>query len=269
MQEKLPRASFQKILSDDKSLYEFLHNWEVYGLVLIKGAPLSMGQVRKVAERIAFIRRTHYGEEFSVIAKPNPSNVAYDAGPLQLHADLPYYQYKPGAELLHCIVQAEGSGGANTLVDGLHLAEMMRVQDPHSFNLLSSVHVDWSDIGVEDGEPFHKIHQAPILCLHPVTQELERINFSQPQRDSFFRIPLHIVEPWYRALKAFHAMAMDPSNCMTLKLNPGDMLAFDNIRILHGRKDFGTHLSRHIEGCYVDWDEVRSKSRVLEGALAS
>ncbi|CAG0909255.1 unnamed protein product, partial [Darwinula stevensoni] len=31
MQEKLPRASFQKILSDDKSLYEFLHNWEVYG----------------------------------------------------------------------------------------------------------------------------------------------------------------------------------------------------------------------------------------------
>lgn len=35
-------------------------------------------------------------DDFSVQAKPDPSNVAYLSGPLQLHADLPYYEYKPG-----------------------------------------------------------------------------------------------------------------------------------------------------------------------------
>ena len=39
-------------------------------------------------------------EDFTVKVKPDPSNVAYLSGPLQLHADLPYYEYKPGVSLL-------------------------------------------------------------------------------------------------------------------------------------------------------------------------
>lgn len=40
-----------------------------------------------------------YRELFSVKAKPGTSNVAYLSGPLQLHTDLPYYEYKPGVGL--------------------------------------------------------------------------------------------------------------------------------------------------------------------------
>jgi hypothetical protein len=38
----------------------------------------------------------HISEEFSVLAKANATNVAYTQGYLQLHTDLPYYEYKPG-----------------------------------------------------------------------------------------------------------------------------------------------------------------------------
>ena len=38
-------------------------------------------------------------ETFEVIAKPGTSNVAYLSGPLQLHTDLPYYEYKPGVSI--------------------------------------------------------------------------------------------------------------------------------------------------------------------------
>lgn len=37
-----------------------------------------------------------FREEFHVTAKPNTSNVAYLSGHLQMHTDLPYYEYTPG-----------------------------------------------------------------------------------------------------------------------------------------------------------------------------
>jgi gamma-butyrobetaine dioxygenase len=44
------------------------------------------------------------------------------------------------------------------------------------------------------------------------------------------------------------------------------MVTFDNLRILHGRTAFGEHLQgeRHVQGAYVDWDEARSRIRVLK-----
>lgn len=44
------------------------------------------------------------------------------------------------------------------------------------------------------------------------------------------------------------------------------MVTFDNLRVLHGRTAFGENLKgeRHVQGAYVDWDEARSKIRVLK-----
>ena len=40
-------------------------------------------------------------------------------------------------------------------------------------------------------------------------------------------------------------------------LAPGDLVAFNNRRILHGRTGFDqSRISRHLEGCYVDIDEA-------------
>ena len=40
-------------------------------------------------------------------------------------------------------------------------------------------------------------------------------------------------------------------------LAAGDLVAFNNRRILHGRTSFDqTRVSRHLEGCYVDIDEA-------------
>lgn len=48
------------------------------------------------------------------------------------------------------------------------------------------------------------------------------------------------------------------------------MVTFNNQRILHGRTAFGNDSEgeRHVEGGYLDWDEVRSRIRVLKNKLA-
>ena len=43
-------------------------------------------------------------------------------------------------------------------------------------------------------------------------------------------------------------------------------MIFDNRRILHGRTAFEAQSgNRHLRGCYIDRDELRSRVRLLEG----
>lgn len=45
------------------------------------------------------------------------------------------------------------------------------------------------------------------------------------------------------------------------------MLCFDNLRICHGRSGYfpaaNQIYERHIVGAYLDWDEIRSRIRVI------
>lgn len=84
-------------MEKESELLQWLVELERRGVAVLEGAGTDDERVvRQLADRVAFIRRTHYGEEFSVKSKMEPSNVAYTGQALQLHTDLPYYEYKPG-----------------------------------------------------------------------------------------------------------------------------------------------------------------------------
>lgn len=51
--------------------------------------------------------------------------------------------------------------------------------------------------------------------------EIERINFSQPQRDSHFNVPLDKVKPWYKAMDKFTKAIMSKDYCVTYKMEEG------------------------------------------------
>ena len=54
-----------------------------------------------------------------------------------------------------------------------------------------------------------------------------------------------------------------------LILFPGECLVFDNQRMLHNRKGFSISKGgvRHIQGGYVDWDEIRSTINVTRDKI--
>ena len=97
--------------------------------------------------------------------------------------------------------------------------------------------------------------------------ELERINHSVPQRDSFLNIPVENVEIWYRAMKKFVQIIHEEA--VIFKTEPGDILTFNNIRLIHGRTGYTDTVdnSRYIVGAYLDWDEIYSRLRVLKKIL--
>lgn len=130
---------------------------------MLKNAPLTEDQLRRVIVRVGFIRETHYGKEYAVRADPNATNVAYTSNPLQLHADLPYYDYTPGVTLLHCISQTKSPGAFNLLVDGFYVAEKLKRENPKAFECLTTTLVNWSDYGTQDGFRFEKIMRKPVI----------------------------------------------------------------------------------------------------------
>ncbi|KAJ1522645.1 hypothetical protein ONE63_001817 [Megalurothrips usitatus] len=261
----LSRFKYSDVIKSDAVLYNWLVNLATYGVSIIEDAPAKDTTVRSIAERVAFIRKTHYGEEFSVRAKPGTTNVAYLSANLQLHTDLPYYNYKPGVNLLHCLVQTESDGGANLLTDALAVAEWLKRDCSSSYHALTTTVVDWNDIGQEDGNYFHSIHRAPVICEDRFGV-VERINFSQPQRDSHFNVPLEKVKPWYEAMDKFTKGIYSSNFCVSYKMKEGDILTFDNIRLVHGRKKYEDTAKavRHVIGGYLDWDEIWSRIRVLK-----
>lgn len=151
------------VLETNDGLRKWIETLCTYGVALIKNVSLNEDQVRKLANRIGFIRKTQYGEEFTIRAVPNAKNYAYTSNSLQLHTDLPYYEYKPGITLLHCIKQTKSAGAFSLLADGFHAAETLRRINPKAFECLTTTLVNWSDYGDDNGTDFEKIFRSPVI----------------------------------------------------------------------------------------------------------
>lgn len=173
----------------DKVLLEWLESLAIYGFSIITNSPHDVTVARQLGDRIGYIKRTTYGEEFEVKSKDNARNYAYMMTPLPLHTDMPYYEYKAGINILHCYVQSQSQGGSNHITDGFHIAEKLRKGFPKLFEILVETPVDWYDIGKDSGMSFHNIWRAPTICLD-IDGRYHRINENSTTRDSHFSDPL-------------------------------------------------------------------------------
>ncbi|XP_030233802.1 gamma-butyrobetaine dioxygenase [Gadus morhua] len=262
----IPSASFEEVLTDDKAALDWLLALRRVGVVYLRGAPSERGQVARLSERIGFLRLTFYGPTWQVQDKAMAVNVAYTAGDLSLHTDYPALHHPPGVQFLHCIQQAE-LGGESQVVDGFHMAEVLRREDPQAFRTLSSLRVDFSDMG-EDYCDF-RVHSKNHIIDVDCEGQVSRINYNNATRDSVLDLPLEQVQEFYRALKAYVDIMNRPTNVVTYRMEPGDIVTFDNWRLLHGRQSYtsSSEKRRHLEGAYLDWDEVMSRLRILRHAV--
>ncbi|XP_007181049.2 gamma-butyrobetaine dioxygenase [Balaenoptera acutorostrata] len=263
---QLPTLDFEAVLKDDEHAYRWLSRLKKVGIVRLTGASDKRGEVLKLGKRIGFLYLTFYGHTWQVQDKIDANNVAYTTGKLSFHTDYPALHHPPGVQLLHCIKQTV-TGGDSEIVDGFNVCQKLKEKNPWAFQILSSTFVDFTDIGVDYCD-FSVQSKHKIIELDDKGQVV-RINFNNATRDTIFDIPVERVQPFYAALKEF----VDLMNCkefkFTFKMNPGDVITFDNWRLLHGRQSYeaGTEISRHLEGAYADWDVVMSRLRILRQSV--
>lgn len=253
MPQRISHADFMTTVGERAWLEALLRD----GLVLLDDGPLADEEVSRLAARIGPMRATNFGARFDVRSKPNPNNAAYTAIGLALHSDLPNWRQPPDIQLLYCL-QNEAEGGESLFADGFAVAEALRQEAPEAFRILSETAIDFR---FQDEE--HDIAvRAPVIQLDNDGQPLE-IRFNNWIRDTL-RLPLHEIEPWYAAYRRFWQLLHAPRHQLDFALAPGQMIAFDNRRVLHGRRAFDPNTGkRHLQGTYLDLDMLESRLRVL------
>ncbi|MEM9798289.1 MAG: TauD/TfdA family dioxygenase [Pseudomonadota bacterium] len=253
----LPSWPAREIAESDGGLCAWLAETKSYGLSLVTGLDDDPEAGMAIAARIGHLRETNFGRIFEVMTKPDPNNLAYTSEALPLHTDLTNQDLPPGYQFLHCLAN-DATGGGSVFCDGFAVATDLRVADREAFAFLSRVTVPFR---FQDGDTDIRSRKT-VIGLSDAGVPVE-ICFNGHLADILDIAPEEMAA-FYRAYRLFMAMTRDPAYCVTHRLSRGEMVVFDNRRVLHGREAFDPATGfRHLRGCYVDRGELDSRLRVL------
>jgi gamma-butyrobetaine dioxygenase len=250
----------EDFLTRDDALAEILARVALQGLAFLHGAAAAPRAVEAIVARFGFVRETNYGRLFDVRVEPRAGNLAYSAQALDLHADNPYRDPVPTLQLLHAIEVGAG-GGATVFVDGFAQAAVFAEASPRHFERLCGTPVDFVHTAA-NGQRLQA--RAPVVerDLDGRTRAI-RLNHRSLATAT---LPARDIAPWYEAYAAFHAQVHAPERRITHAWRPGDVVIFDNRRILHGRSAFAEEGGRWLQGCYADMDGLLARLAGLRRA---
>jgi gamma-butyrobetaine dioxygenase len=257
-----PEVSYDAVMSSDADLLVWLHQIRRYGVSFVRGAPTEPGTVVEIAERVGFLRNSNFGLLWDVVSKPDPDSLAYTAHALSPHIDLVSREMLPGVQLLHCLV-FEATGGDSILVDGFACTAELAAADSASFELLTRTPLLFR---YRDGAGTDVSARVPLIRLD-TDGSVREVRFSNALLAPL-DVPPDQMLPTYRALRAFGGLIRSGRFELRVRLEPGDVMCFDNYRVLHGRAEFDPRSGhRHLQGCYLDRDDVLSRIRTLEATV--
>ncbi len=259
--DALQSFAYAAIMDDDRTLLAWLGALQSQGLTLVRDVPVVPEALLAPIARIGHLRETNFGQVFDVRSKPVADSAAYTSVNLPPHTDLPTRELQPGVQFLHCMVN-DATGGESVFVDGFAIAQAMRAQHPAEFaTIVATPMAFWN----RDDRTDYR-WTAPLIALDAQGDptEVRFANFLRGPIDA----PAQAMGAVYAALRLFQAMCRDPRYFIERRLAPGDMWVFDNRRVLHARREFDPQTgARHLQGAYIDRDEIASRWRVLSRQL--
>jgi gamma-butyrobetaine dioxygenase len=147
-------------------------------------------------------------------------------------------------------------------VDGFAVAQTLREQEPQAFDILAGTPVRFKYIDADT----ELTASAPPIELD-VAGALKAIHFS-PRLDFVPLFAPERLDAYFRARRLFDQRLRAAQFELRFLLSSGDLVMFDNSRLLHGRTGFDPAEGlRHLQGCYIDIDGPRSRYRVLRRRL--
>jgi gamma-butyrobetaine dioxygenase len=253
----LTRVRQADILHDKAARAQFCRAMIADGIAIVTDMEPGKESLTALVETMGSITPSAEGYFFEVRVEIEPTNLAFTAGPLEMHTDLPGEEAAPGLQFLHCLENTV-DGGLSLFLDGAAVADALRAEDPVAFDLLSSHAI-----------PFFYRHDHLDYRAHQRVIELDQqgrvtgVTISQHLLD-MMDLPQELLDDYYPAFIKFIRMMQEDRFLMRFRSQAGNCVVFDNHRIVHGREGYIAESgSRHLRGCYMDRGALRSTYRVL------
>ena len=256
---KILKHDYKKIITNEKELKRWLQTMHSYGISIIQNAPTQNKSGFKILDKIGKYRETFFGTPFEVINIPKPNNQAYTADALANHSDLPYYEYVPGYQFLHCLVN-DAKGGSSTAVDSFAVANFLKKNHLKRYKLLAENNVIFKDNDFTQKNV--RVQKSPIIKVNK-NKDFEEVRINLGAMGTLDLDP-KIMDEFYNAYIFFYKQLHSKKFQISFKLKAGNIFCFDNRRILHGRTQFDPNSgNRHLQGYYIEREEITSKLNYL------
>lgn len=171
----------------------------------------------------------------------NTDQLGYTDAAIGFHTDQPFLDEPPRYQLLQSIRVAD-RGGDSIVADG-----------EAAFRYLASLDVEAADLLRRTPVRFHRQQKqfereviSPTITLRDGRAHIRSSYFTVAP----YQLPFDRMTAWYRAHDQFVRILRDPRHHFAFRLRPGDVLVYDNHRMLHGRTAFAG--SRWVRGVYFD-----------------
>lgn len=259
----LPQASYADVVAEPQARLKMYRQLRDYGLVLIRGIPPVQGELESFAPFFGPLVETNFGRVFEILWTPDQKSIANSTARLMPHTDEPYRHSPPGIILFHCLEASSDSGGVSIFVDGFSVVEAFREAHPEMFEFLSRVRV-----------PFrrHYAGETDVQTAAPLISTDAEGNLQGVRFNDRVMAPIDLapdeIETFYESFRVLYRIYYDERRWCHIPLRAGEMVVFDNHRVLHGRTTFSADIRRrHLRQCHVDRTEFHSRLRILARSL--
>lgn len=256
-QPMIARISQDEVLTTDAGRARFCRALIEDGIAIVTGMEPGEDSLRRLVGATGSVTPSAEGYFFNVRVEIAPTNLAFTAGPLEMHTDLPGEEAAPGVQFLHCLENSV-EGGLSLFLDGAAVAEALRAEDPEAYALLAG-----HDI------PFFYRHDTLDYRAHQRVIETDTdgnvtgVTISQHLQDNI-DLPQELLDRYYPAFVKFIRLMKEDRFLIRFRSEAGNCVVFDNHRIVHGREGYVADSGkRHLRGCYADRGGLRSTYRIL------
>ena len=255
---ELPVFGWSAVEDDPDARLAFLTSVRSFGLALLTDGPTTAADFQRRIQDIVLIRNMNWGMFFDVVYEPDGKYISNKGVNIVPHVDAPTREYMVGLMCFHCLANTV-SGGDSYWVDGYQVAQRLREEDPEAYRLLTTI--PWRT-GNRSPDTAYQ-HDAPIVCLdrHGNPGDIRDIHWLREPLIADF----DLIEPMYRAYRAWSQLTRDPANQIRRRLEPSQTAISDNRRVLHARTTYDEAAGgrRHMHACYSEREELDSAIRLL------
>ena len=257
---ELSALDYQQVVEDDGARLEAFEHLRDHGFSRVRGAPTTLEGLQAFSDlfghRITSDALGPYGD-----IRTTKKKVFFTDIPAAIpkHTDQCYRHTPLGINFLQC-VKTSGVGGETVLGDAFEIARVLRETDSEAFALLTTVPIQFYRY-IEGKAAYYS--EACVISLDYLG-DVVGFRYSNRQTSAPLELPAELVEPMHDALRKLSALMRHPDFEIRFLLEPGDILAYDNQRVIHGRTHYDdSQGARHLRQVEVSRDEFHNRLRLL------